>query len=283
LRNAGPANVIGTPEQPIEVLFMPAPGVQATPENETRIIGSFAPNDVQGVGYVVFGLSFTGPIPLELGHVEVRTGIVPQPALPNIPLVQTDLGVRASRPAGIQPEGAPTPLHIEVTNHGPSVARNVEVHFRLYTGTLSWVPVEGTVTALDDTSYAWRLASLAPGQTVTLQGTASDTNGSSELMVQVSSRAVDFVGHNNAVDINVGPAPNGTADLQVESLEALVSPAPGQSRYRATVLNAGPAAAPIGDDDTTLTINANPSSTSTVVSIETADPHNNRGFVATAP
>ncbi|HMJ16010.1 MAG TPA: hypothetical protein VK524_31555, partial [Polyangiaceae bacterium] len=56
------------------------------------------------------------------------------------------------------------------------------------------------------------------------------------------SEAMDFNGRNEQTYINIGPAPNGTADLALSDVQLLSTGVPGQRTYRVTISNAGPAA-----------------------------------------
>ncbi|HMJ10456.1 MAG TPA: choice-of-anchor Q domain-containing protein, partial [Polyangiaceae bacterium] len=241
LRNAGPSNAIGTPSQPIEVVFHPAPGVRALTA-PTPVIGSFAPSDMPFAAFEI-AVTVDGPVPAQLGSVELKPGANVQPGVPQVPVFAADLELRAFREPGAQQPGARTNYRFEVLNRGPATARDVTFFI---TGnsefTNTWSPSMGTVTG-DPISPTWTIAALEPGQSATLSNSVAPSSEFGVVSARVEGRTMDLNPENDEATLQLGLALQGTADLQLSSLQAYAGSAENQRILRATVINAGPAAA----------------------------------------
>lgn len=240
LFNDGPSSAVGTPGAPIQVVFHPTSGVQAlqTPE---PIIGSFAPSDVAFATFFV-GFLVDGTVPAQLGTFELIGGASAQPPVPPLPVYAADLEVRAYRAPGGEPSGAPVDYRIEVQNRGPAAATDVVVSLES-SAQNEWVPSLGSV----ENGSSWNIVSLAPGQTATLTGSAAVGSERAFTSASVAARTVDLNPENEAVELLLDPAPQGTADLQVTSLQAYPGAGETQRVLRATVTNTGPAASLPGE------------------------------------
>ncbi|HMJ11868.1 MAG TPA: hypothetical protein VK524_10670, partial [Polyangiaceae bacterium] len=96
----------------------------------------------------------------------------------------------------------------------------------------------------DESGQRWLIPALAPGQTATLSGVASNAGRGARAFAGVRPfNTIDFNDANDRISIDVGPALAGTADLQIQSLVVNPGANSGSSVLRATLVNAGPAAA----------------------------------------
>jgi hypothetical protein len=151
------------------------------------------------------------------------------------------------------------PFRYEVTNHGPGIARSVEFQVTTDAGSYTWSASVGTFQP-GVSATTWRIPALAPGETATLFGVVTGAVSRFSPRVSLTSQAVDFNGENawltwgDPVALNLGPAPSGTADLRISSIEALPGPQPDQRTYRVTINNAGPTATTSNPQDLTFTV-----------------------------
>ncbi|HMJ14795.1 MAG TPA: choice-of-anchor Q domain-containing protein, partial [Polyangiaceae bacterium] len=243
LNNGGPSNALGTSTQPIEVLFHPAPGVTATPLGENRLLGSFAPGDAFAT--VEFAIGVAGALPARLGSLELRPGANPQAPVPAIEVFAADLELRGFRASGVQAPGTPLAFRYEVTNNGPATAPATQLEVSIDTASYTWTPSRGTVepSSSGPQAVVWRIGALAPGETATLNGSVTGADDFSSPWVYLSSEAIDFNGENERATLNLGPAPDGTADLRISDVQVSQGPSADQRQYRVTIANAGPASA----------------------------------------
>lgn len=242
VRNTGPSNITGTTAQPIEAVFHPAPGVHVKAFGSgNRIVGSFAPSEAP-FAKMFFSLSFDQGVPAELGTLELRPGITAVPGLQPLTVVAADIEVSASRSAAPTAPGAAVEFSIDVTNKRGGTAREIRVALpgpRQFYAT----PSQGALQTDPASGQAiWLIPSLAPGQKVSLTGTASgELSGSGT--VSVTSQTIDLNGTNDAVYVDTAAAPLGGADVRIVSVEQRPSSRATEHILRVTVTNQGPAAA----------------------------------------
>jgi hypothetical protein len=94
-----------------------------------------------------------------------------------------------------------------------------------------------------DVDFVWTIPTLAVGQTATWNGAEVNPPAYMRLSnVAVTSNTLDLNRDNDGLypmELELSPAPEGTADLLVNSLEILPGPADNQRIFRAVVSNAG--------------------------------------------
>lgn len=251
--NAGPSPAVGTPEQPIEIVFHPAPGVHAAVSSEIgvnsgqwqptgKLVGSFAAANTP-FAVVEFRFSVDGTIPAELGTVEfASTGVTPQSSTPVIHVAAADLEVRGHRQTDPDPAGS-TRVSFEITNHGPGAAQNVEARLE-GPPSIVWTAQVGSISAPSSTSFepVWRIPALSPGQSVQVNGVWAAPRAGQSAGASVTSQAVDF--HDNEIEsIDLNPPINGFADLSVSRLSAAPGADANQRIIRGAIVNLGPATA----------------------------------------
>jgi len=238
--NDGPSNALGTTAAPIDVEFIPAPGVHGTGESFT---GSFAPSNTE-IRRIWINVTFDPgtPMPAVVGTLVLHPGATPDPdgTGHTVEVAGTDLGVVVSRDGGVQAPGAPTTFTMTVANQGAGTAEDVVVSLSLSdVGTPIYEPSIGVVS--DEGGLwgpSWQIESLAPGETAVLRGTVAEHGSFARLDARVSSDAVDANEENDTTTADLRFAPNGTADLRVDRVRVFFA-APGQRILRATIKNYG--------------------------------------------
>ncbi|HMJ09872.1 MAG TPA: choice-of-anchor Q domain-containing protein, partial [Polyangiaceae bacterium] len=261
ISNNGPSTLIGTTEQPITATFRPAPGVQAVLESlgvpgglqvqNGGLVGSLAPGSQASFNFQV---TFSGAAPAQLGTVEVRADAGAAPSSIVVPVLSADVEIRGERSASTQTAGEATAFTVYAINHGPAPTEHVTVDVYPVGDSqqlsVTYSPVVGTFTpaAHAQNTGTWTIPVLAPGETAILRGVAQVGSGivSIGAVLNTSSApptGIDFNFTNESVGINVSPALQGTADVQIESL-ALAPGANANERIaHVTITNAGPAPA----------------------------------------
>jgi hypothetical protein len=229
---------VGTVSNPIQVVFTPAPGVltRSLPE---PIVGTFPPSDTPFATFFI-GLVFDGPVPAQVGTLELLPGANVQPPVPPIGVFAADLELRAFRTPGVQAPGVPLEFRFEVENRGPTTASDVRVTIpNPFDVEFQWSPPPGTTVSSNLGSMTWTIPVLGVGQTATLAGSASVVSQWRTLYASVIARTVDPNPENDSVSLSLSPSPDGTTDLELSTLQAYRGSTDSQRVLRATVTSAG--------------------------------------------
>ncbi len=236
--NTGPLPALGTSEDPIRVTFHPAAGVHPS-HPELTIEGLFNP-EAYAIYSDRFTLTFDGAPPAQLGTVELDPGPNRASAPTTVPVfyrARADLRVSTWRAPGVAPVGSYIPVTVEVANIGPGLAENSRIELTLGVEA-TWSPPAGSVERTD-TGYVWSIPSLAPGATLQLQGSVVAGAVPAWLFAKGVVSGDPNAG-DDAMRLEMTAAPNGTADLEVTTLE-LTGEGP-YYRVRTLITNRGTAA-----------------------------------------
>ncbi len=254
VHNQGPFDAVGTPDAPIRVTFIPAPGVPAPSLNASSdgFIGTIAPGESRVIQS--FTLPDQSPPQDFLGTFELHPGENDVVGSTRTVAFRSNLVLTGQRSTAAQASGDATAFSFQVTNRGAGTEENVSVYIspshEPSAVPFTLEPEAGSVASREGFYYKWTLPPLAPGQTVRLRGSALASYTQSDLALSgyvptaqasLESQApfqFDF-GSPRTVTLDVSLAPNGTADLRITDLKASASSTPGQYVLRGTVENVG--------------------------------------------
>jgi hypothetical protein len=259
LVNEGPSVAVASVEEPIYVRFDPEPGVTTwiydSPASEVLFtqVAPMAPGETVIIG--TFGVRPSTATQTRLGTLRVQPGDNRLSGPAEIAAVLSNIALSVRREPGIKLAGAPGSFTFEVTNSGVVDERDVVVNASTnfadpeqpFTFTVDAGSIEGYTPAASE--FRWRIPSIAPGQTLRLEGNARHRYGSGTYVsAVVNNRAFEIETWDNGGYVDYGVTPLGTADLRVRSLN--VTAASGsQLVIEATIENLGPQAATSSTSD----------------------------------
>lgn len=246
--NDGPSVAVGTAARPIRVEFQPVAGISTYP---ATVAGEFI-GTIQPRGYVTlasFGVFASGTPPAQLGTVIFDPGGNTLTGPAQVPVYTSKIDVTGQRTSDVQSAGSPMSFQFTAKNNGAGTEYFVEIE--LSSGTplfpsLTLTPSRGTIRPNGDYGVKWDIGTLAPGESVTVEGTApylEPVAGSwrePSVYGNALSRPFDFDALGAAIDVTA--APRGTADLRVRDVR--IGGTSGNWRaIEVTIINDGPATA----------------------------------------
>ncbi|HMJ12404.1 MAG TPA: choice-of-anchor Q domain-containing protein [Polyangiaceae bacterium] len=239
----GPGAAIGTHEDPITVSFEPAPGVRLVSDASWRFPGVYSPSALRFAG-VTFSLAFDGAPPAVVGTVRLSPGITALNGPATLPVSYVpppDVQVRAYRSTSAS---SPASFTLEISNVGGTIAREPRAELIApFDATVAFTPSAGFIEkhAFLGHLHYWNMPDLLPGARHTLTVNVSNAPFGADFIIRGGAQN-DFNETNNEVILDVGPAPDGFADVVVSSVEVRAGANASQRIVRAIVTNLGPAA-----------------------------------------